>query len=55
MLVAVREKLRRAAREGLDVDAVVASKPTREFDASFGKGFLEPDAFVRIVYPTVSR
>jgi len=32
---------------------VVAAKPTAEFDAAWGKGFIQPDAFVSLVYNTL--
>ena len=33
--------------------AVIASPPTRDFDPAWGKGFLKPEHFVRIVYDSL--
>ena len=35
---------------GMTQDQVVASKPTADFDAAWGGGFLKPDAFTTLVY-----
>ncbi|MBI1967055.1 MAG: MBL fold metallo-hydrolase [Gemmatimonadetes bacterium] len=55
MLVAVRDRVRRAMAGGRTVEQVQAAKPTAEFDAVWGKGFLSPDTFVEIVYSDLSR
>ena len=36
--------------QGLTEDQAVAAQPTREFDATWGTGYIKPDVFVRIVY-----
>jgi len=50
MLIAVRDRIDREIKEGKNLDAVIASRPTRDFDPAWGKGFLKPEQFVRIVY-----
>lgn len=50
MLVAVQEKLSGFKQQGKTVEQVVAEKPTAEFDAQWGKGFLNADTWVGIVY-----
>ena len=55
MLVAVRDRVKKLADAGKSVDEIVAAKPTKEFDAAFGGGFLDPDKFVRIVHSALAR
>ncbi|MGH7567400.1 MAG: MBL fold metallo-hydrolase [Gemmatimonadales bacterium] len=55
MLVGVRDRVRPAMAGGRTLEQVVAAKPTAEFDAQWGKGFLTPDQFVGIVYADLSR
>ena len=47
MLATVRDRVRKQAAAGASLDRILASKPTREFDAEWGKGFIKPDDFVR--------
>jgi cyclase len=53
MLATVRDRVQKAVREGKTQDQVVASKPSAEFDAAWGGGFLKPEAFVTEVYSLV--
>ncbi len=53
MLSAVREKVALLKKQGLSEQEALAKKPTAEFDAKWGKGFMAPDVFVGIVYRTV--
>jgi cyclase len=50
MLATVRDRIRKAIQQGKTQDQVVASKPSAEFDAAWGNGFLKPDAFVAMTY-----
>jgi cyclase len=50
MLATIRDRIRKAIAEGKTQDQVVASKPTAEFDAVWGNGFLKPEAFVAMTY-----
>ncbi|MGO9065106.1 MAG: MBL fold metallo-hydrolase [Myxococcaceae bacterium] len=50
MLATVTDRIKKAIAEGESLDQTVASKPTAEFDAVWGGGFLKPDAFVALVY-----
>lgn len=53
MLSAVREKVAGLKKQGLSEQEALARKPTAEFDAKWGKGFMAPDVFAGIVYRTV--
>jgi glyoxylase-like metal-dependent hydrolase (beta-lactamase superfamily II) len=50
MMETVFEKLQKAKDAGKSVDDVVASAPSKEFDAKWGNGFLKPDLFVKCAY-----
>jgi glyoxylase-like metal-dependent hydrolase (beta-lactamase superfamily II) len=53
MLVAVREKIAGLKKQGKSADEAVAEKPTAQYDAKWGKGFVTPEMFVRLVYQGV--
>jgi glyoxylase-like metal-dependent hydrolase (beta-lactamase superfamily II) len=53
VLVTVRDRVQKLKSQGKKVEEVVAAKPTAEFDATWGGGFMMPDAFVGIVYSTL--
>jgi glyoxylase-like metal-dependent hydrolase (beta-lactamase superfamily II) len=53
MLVAIRDNIASEIKAGKTLDEVIASKPTRVFDPIWGKGFLKPEQFVKIVYSSL--
>lgn len=53
MLVTVRDRVKALKDAKKSLADVVAAKPTAEFDATWGKGFTQPDAFVTLVYNTL--
>jgi glyoxylase-like metal-dependent hydrolase (beta-lactamase superfamily II) len=53
MLTAIREKIAALKQQGKSVDEAVAAKPTVSFDGKWGKGFVNPDMFVKLVYQGV--
>ena len=53
MLVAVRDRITREIKAGKPLDAVIASQPTRDLDPAWGKGFMKPEQFVKIVYDSL--
>jgi hypothetical protein len=54
MLVSVRDRVRNLVAQGLDQQAVIRARPSQEFDATYGGGFMTPDRFVGIVYDNLS-
>jgi glyoxylase-like metal-dependent hydrolase (beta-lactamase superfamily II) len=54
MLADVEARVRAALEAGRPVDAVVADRPTRKWDARYGDGFVKPDVFVRAVYASLA-
>ena len=55
MLVASREAVRRAMAGGKTLDQVMAAKPTAQWDAEWGRGFINPENWVRILYGDLSK
>ncbi|HEX7242813.1 MAG TPA: hypothetical protein VF263_21170, partial [Longimicrobiaceae bacterium] len=55
VLVTVRDRVRALAREGKTLEQVLAARPSAEFDARWGQGFMKPESFVRVVYQSVTR
>jgi glyoxylase-like metal-dependent hydrolase (beta-lactamase superfamily II) len=53
MMAAVREKVAALKKQGRSVDDAVAAKPTAQYDAKWGKGFVTPEMFTRLVYQGV--
>lgn len=53
VLVTVRDRVRKLKTAGRNEKEVVAAKPTADLDPTWGKGFMQPDVFVTIVYNTL--
>lgn len=53
MLVTVRDRVQKLKTAGRTEKDVVAAKPTADLDPTWGKGFMQPDVFVTIVYNTL--
>jgi cyclase len=53
MLVTVRDRVQKLKAAGRTEKEVVAAKPTSDLDPAWGKGFVQPDEFVTIVYNTL--
>ena len=53
MMVTVRDRIQKLKSSGQTLEQVVASKPTKDLDDPWGKGFMQPDFFVTIVYGTL--
>jgi cyclase len=50
MLVVIHDRVQKQKAAGKSLKEVVASKPTKEFDAAWGMGLFTPDTFAEIVY-----
>ena len=55
MLATAAARIRDGVRSGRKLEEVVAGKPTAEFDAVWGKGFMPPERFVEMVYRNLAR
>jgi len=54
MLTAIRDNVSRLMQKGKTMEEVIAAKPTQAFDEKWGKGFLPPDQFAKLVYMDLS-
>jgi len=55
MLAAVSGRVAGQIKQGKKMEEVVASKPTAQYDAKWGKGFLPPDKFVEMLYENLKK
>jgi cyclase len=54
MLVTVRDRIAKLMQDGKTLEAILASKPTADFDKP-GQPFISPEEFVKILYGDLSR
>lgn len=54
MLVGVRAAVAKLVAEKRTLDEAVAAKPTASWDDKWGKGFIKPDVFAKVVYAELS-
>jgi hypothetical protein len=50
MMVTVRDRVQKLKKEGKTVEEVIAATPTKDLDATWGKGFMQPNQFVTLMY-----
>ena len=55
MIAAVRKRVQRSVDAGETESQVIAEHPTAEFDAKWGHGRVQPDAFVQEVYRALKK
>lgn len=53
MLTAIRDKIAALKKQGRTLEEATAAKPAAQFDDKWGKGFVSPEMFVRLVYQGV--
>jgi glyoxylase-like metal-dependent hydrolase (beta-lactamase superfamily II) len=53
MLTSVRDRVKKEKAAGRTLAETQAAKPTAEFDADWGRGMMQPDDFVALVYNTL--
>ncbi len=53
MLVGVRAQVAEQKKQGKSLADTVAARPSADFDAKFGGGFMKPEVFVSLVYQGV--
>lgn len=54
VLGAARDRVAKLIAEGRSADQVVEARPLAEYDAEWGSGFIDPQAFLRTVYASLS-
>jgi cyclase len=55
MLVKVRANIQSLIQQGKTEDETFAAKPTAEFDAAWGQGFMNPEQFTRFAYQSLKK
>ena len=55
MVVKVRSNIKTLVDQGKSEDEVLAAKPTAEFDAQWGTGFMNAETFTRFAYQSLKR
>ena len=50
VVATIRDRVKTLVTQGKSLTEVAAAKPTAEFDAVWGRGFMNPDAFLDIIY-----
>lgn len=55
MLATVSARIREQVRAGRSLPQVIDSKPTAEYDAAWGKAFLNPQRFTEMLYKNLQR
>ena len=55
MLAMVAARVERMVKAKKTLRQVIAAKPSKDFDAVWGNGFLKPDQFVEIVYTSLAK
>jgi glyoxylase-like metal-dependent hydrolase (beta-lactamase superfamily II) len=53
MLVQVRQRIKVLVAAGNTIDEAVAAVPTKDFDSEWGRGYVSPDVFVRMVFTSL--
>ena len=55
MLTTIRDRINKQISEKKTVADILSMLPTKKFDETWGKGMIQPDAFVRILYEDLSK
>jgi cyclase len=53
MMAAIATSVEKLKSSGQTLEQAIAAKPTASFDAAWGKGMIQPDQFVELVYSTL--
>lgn len=55
MLATVAQRMKALMAEGKSLDQIQEAKPTADFDAAWGQGFMKPERWVEMVYEGLKR
>ncbi len=50
MLVTVKDRMQKLMNQGKTLEEIIALKPNADFDNAWGNGFLNPEAFLKVLY-----
>ncbi len=51
----MRDRVRTLIQQGKTKEEVIAARPTAQWDATWGTGFMNPQTFLGIVYDSMKR
>jgi len=55
VLMVVRDRIKKAIKEGKSLDDIKAAKLNSDYDETWGSGFIDPDRIVDIIYTDLTR
>ena len=55
MLATIRERVAQHLNDGKTLEEILAARPTQEFDAAMGQGFMNGERFVGLVYDSLQK
>jgi hypothetical protein len=55
MVATIRDRVKKPAQAGKSLSEIVNLKPTAEFDAEWGKGFIKPEMLVEMMWNSYKR
>jgi cyclase len=55
VLVGIRDRVAALIQQGKTREQVIAAKPSAQWDATWGSGFMKPDVFLGIVYDSMKK
>jgi cyclase len=54
VIAGIRDKVKALVAQGKTLDQILAAKPSAQWDAAWGGGFMKPDVFVGVVYRSLT-
>ena len=54
VMAGIRDKVKALVAQGKTLDQILAAKPSAQWDAAWGGGFMKPDVFVGVVYRSLT-
>jgi len=52
-LIILRDRMQALIKEGKSIEEIIAMKPNADLDETWGKGFLNPETFLKILYGVI--
>jgi len=55
VMATARDRVKKLIADGKNVDQAIAAKPLKEYDATWGSGFIKPDIFIKLIYASYGK
>ncbi|MFK5970489.1 MAG: MBL fold metallo-hydrolase [Candidatus Marithrix sp.] len=55
MLITVKERMQKLMNQGKTIEEIIALKPNADLDNAWGNGFLNPEAFLKVLYSVMPK